>query len=91
MPSTPLLTTKLYRPRPDDNWVPRPTLLARLDAGLRCKLTLLSAPPGFGKSTLVSQWLEEIGLNAAPNSPAARIQKFCWMKATISLPSFCAT
>jgi LuxR family maltose regulon positive regulatory protein len=37
--------------------VPRETLLARLDEGLERKLTLLSAPPGFGKTTLVSEWI----------------------------------
>jgi ATP/maltotriose-dependent transcriptional regulator MalT len=38
--------------------VVRPGLLARLDQGLSRQLTLLSAPPGFGKNALVSQWLE---------------------------------
>jgi len=73
-PPTLLLTTKLYRPRADDNWVPRPVLLARLNAGLLHKLTLVSAPPGFGKSTLVSQWLDQIGLNATSDK-----QKACWL------------
>jgi len=51
---------KLYRPRTDVGWIARPTLLARLDAGLHHKLILLTAPPGFGKSTLVSQWLDQL-------------------------------
>ncbi len=74
VPPTLLLTTKLYRPRADDNWVARPTLLARLNAGLQHKLTLVSAPPGFGKSTVVSQWLEQLGLNQA-----LATQKSCWL------------
>src|SRR5437867_2418338 len=56
-----LLTTKLYRPPADANWVARPALLARLQRGLTTKLTLISAPPGFGKTTLASQWLTSCG------------------------------
>lgn len=53
----PILLTKLYIPPPRPAAVLRPHLVARLDAGLAagCKLTLISAPAGFGKSTLVSQ------------------------------------
>ncbi len=58
--STPLLTTKLYIPpvRPDPSTglrarlVPRPRLIERLNAGLDHNLTLISAPAGFGKTTL---------------------------------------
>jgi LuxR family maltose regulon positive regulatory protein len=53
----PLLTTKLYVPPPRLNLVARPRLSARLQAGLRDKLTLLAAPAGFGKTTLLSAWL----------------------------------
>jgi ATP/maltotriose-dependent transcriptional regulator MalT len=55
----PILTTKLYIPPPRSGVVPRPHLLERLDDGLsaRRKLTLVSAPAGFGKSTLVSEWI----------------------------------
>jgi LuxR family maltose regulon positive regulatory protein len=55
----PLLTTKLYIPPPRPSLVPRPRLLERLEAGLRLgrKLTLVSAPAGFGKSTLLSAWV----------------------------------
>ncbi|MBN8634391.1 MAG: AAA family ATPase [Anaerolineae bacterium] len=53
----PLLTTKLYRPPPRPNLVVRSRLFARLDEGLRRKLTLISAPAGFGKTTLISAWV----------------------------------
>lgn len=53
-----LLSTKLASPRLRTPHVPRGTLLARLDEGLERKLTLLSAPPGFGKTTLVSEWID---------------------------------
>jgi LuxR family maltose regulon positive regulatory protein len=70
---TPLLQTKLYIPRtrPDPgtrlrtSLVPRPRLMERLDAGLPGRLTLISAPAGFGKTTLVSSWLEHVNLPAA--------------------------
>lgn len=52
----PLLHTKLMPPRLHEGVIPRRELLARLDEGLSKKLTLLVAPTGFGKSTLVSQW-----------------------------------
>ena len=52
-----LLSTKLAPPRPHPSLVSRGPLLARLDEGLEHKLTLLSAPAGFGKTTLVSEWI----------------------------------
>ena len=55
---TPLLATKLYIPPPRPNIVLRPRLLARLNAGLPRKLTLISAPAGFGKTTLISEWIQ---------------------------------
>ncbi len=55
--SAPILATKLYIPPPRPNAVPRPQLISRLDAGLQRKLTLLSAPVGYGKSTLLSEWV----------------------------------
>src|SRR6266568_2634832 len=54
---TPILATKLYIPRLRPNVVSRPRLLERLNEGLHGKLILISAPAGFGKTTLVSQWL----------------------------------
>src|SRR6184192_332210 len=54
---TPILATKLYIPRLRPNVVSRPRLLERLNEGLYRKLILISAPAGFGKTTLVSQWL----------------------------------
>ena len=65
----PLLRTKLYIPPVRPELVSRPRLIERLNAGLprHCaslsegrfarKLTLISAPAGFGKTTLVSEWV----------------------------------
>jgi LuxR family maltose regulon positive regulatory protein len=58
--STPILATKLYLPRLRPNVVSRHRLIERLNEGLHRKLTLISAPAGFGKTTLVSAWVEGI-------------------------------
>jgi LuxR family maltose regulon positive regulatory protein len=52
----PLLSTKLFVPPPRPTLVPRPRLLDRLSQGLTLPLTLISAPAGFGKTTLVGEW-----------------------------------
>ena len=61
----PLLETKLYVPRSRRGLVPRPRLSERLDRGTASKLTLVSAPAGFGKTTLLTAWLA-----AGPAAPA---------------------
>ena len=55
----PILPTKLYIPPPRADLVARPRLLDRLDAGLVAgrRLSLIAAPAGFGKTTLVTAWL----------------------------------
>ncbi|MEZ4656341.1 MAG: LuxR C-terminal-related transcriptional regulator [Caldilineaceae bacterium] len=58
--TAPILATKLYIPPTRPNLVARPRLIERLNAGLAGKLTLISAPAGFGKTTLVSAWIEEL-------------------------------
>ena len=62
MVSTPVLATKLYAPARRPQLVARPRVAERLgttlDAGHR--LTLVSAPPGFGKTTLLSDWLTDL-------------------------------
>lgn len=54
-----LLTTKLFIPRPRKNLVGRPRLVDRLNSGLDRKLTLIAAPAGFGKTTLLSEWIPQ--------------------------------
>ena len=58
---TPLLQTKLYIPPPGSKLVVRPRLLEKLNEGLHRKLILISAPAGFGKTTLISSWINQIG------------------------------
>ncbi len=53
----PLLATKLHVPRRPRSLVARPRLSERLSRGAESALTLVSAPAGFGKTTLLAQWL----------------------------------
>ena len=55
--ASPLLTTKLYIPPPRPNRVPRSRLIARLNDAAARPLTLITAPAGFGKTTLLSEWI----------------------------------
>lgn len=54
---TPLLATKLYIPPPKSKAVFRSRLIKRLNESFYRKLTLISAPAGFGKTTLISEWI----------------------------------
>jgi LuxR family maltose regulon positive regulatory protein len=55
-----LLQAKLHRPRVTNDHILRSRLFEQLDGGLDCQMTLVSAPAGFGKTTLVSSWLENL-------------------------------
>ena len=75
----PLLLTKLSVPSVRASLVPRPHLSERIEEGTERKLTLVSAPAGFGKTTLLSVWASEmssgrsvawLSLDAADNDPA---------------------
>jgi len=54
-----LIHTKFNRPRVGEGWIPRPRLTSRLENGLDKRLTLISAPAGFGKTTVAVQWLDQ--------------------------------
>jgi LuxR family maltose regulon positive regulatory protein len=78
--STPILATKLYIPPSRPKVVLRPRLIERLNEGLSAsrKLTLISAPAGFGKTTLVSEWVAGcerpaawLSLDEGDNDPAS--------------------
>ena len=57
--ATSILATKLYIPPPRPKVVPRPRLIERLNEGLHRKLTLISAPVGYGKTTMLSEWIPQ--------------------------------
>jgi LuxR family maltose regulon positive regulatory protein len=50
-------------------------LIEQLDDGLNCKLTLIAAPAGFGKTTLVSSWIDKL----LQSSPDVKLYKVCWI------------
>src|SRR4051812_10282744 len=76
-----VLETKLYVPQPREGRVARSRLSERLDRGATSKLVLVSAPAGFGKTTLLAEWLASaadgrthsaawLSLDAGDNDPA---------------------
>lgn len=72
-----LLATKLHPPPLRRDFVPRQRLTAKLNRILESKLTLITAPAGFGKTTLIREWVEPYGhsvawlsLDEQDNSPA---------------------
>ena len=60
-----LLLTKLNRPPVPRDRIDRPRLVAMLDRGLSGPLTVVSAGAGFGKTTLVSSWIESLAAASA--------------------------
>jgi LuxR family transcriptional regulator, maltose regulon positive regulatory protein len=60
-----LLATKFFIPVSSHALVPRPRLSTLLDEGLQRSLTVVSAPAGFGKTTLLSSWVEALPKDAA--------------------------
>ena len=79
----PILSTKLFIPIPRQDLVPRPRLLEKLNTGHDKKLTLISAPAGFGKSTLLSNWVHQseedivwVSLDESDNDPARFLTYF---------------
>ncbi len=77
-PAPSILTTKLHLPRPDARQVKRSRLSALIQGGADCRLTLVSAPPGFGKTSAVAAWIAShpeaphvawLSLDEADNDP----------------------
>lgn len=60
-----VIPTKLYAPSPRAGVVARERLSLRLQQGLKHRLTLVSAPATFGKTTLISQGIAESGYPSA--------------------------
>ena len=72
--SAPTLLTKLFIPAKRPELVSRSHLIEQLDHGFHNKLTLISAPAGFGKTTLVTEWLDSLQSKAEKESPT----KIAW-------------
>src|SRR3990170_3470714 len=89
--SAPILATKLYMPPPRPNVVHRSRLIERLNEGLQRTpgVTLISAAAGFGKTTLVSEWVnqkaegggmkDESGETSHPSSFTLHPSKVAWL------------
>jgi LuxR family maltose regulon positive regulatory protein len=81
----PLLTTKLHVPPARPAWVPRRRLVERLNTGLgqadgfARKLTLISAPAGFGKTTLVTEWLRRLNPTLHAGQQGSAEPSFTWL------------
>src|SRR5687768_15613104 len=91
--STPILATKLYIPPPRLKVVLRPRLIERLNESLQrtSGITLISAPAGFGKTTLVSEWITScerpaawLSLDEGDNDPARFLAYFVTALQTIA-------
>jgi LuxR family maltose regulon positive regulatory protein len=63
---TPILTTKFHIPLVRRSLVPRQRLLDRMDEALQRRLTVVAAPAGFGKTTLLGEWIEHLKTAASP-------------------------
>ena len=73
---TPILSTKLHKPNWRSGQVPRPNLLSHLDKITERRLAIITAPAGFGKTTLLSEWIHNtttytcwVSLNETDNDP----------------------
>jgi len=93
----PILATKVYIPPPRSKSVLRPRLMERLNEGLERKLTLVSAPAGFGKTTLVSEWTAGCGrpiawlsLDEGDNDPSRFLTYLILALQTLALPALAA-
>lgn len=78
-----VLATKLYTPPPRPELISRPHLVTKLQAGFQQSLSLLCAPAGFGKSTLLSEWVHVqahpvvwLSLDESDNEPAQFMRYF---------------
>jgi LuxR family maltose regulon positive regulatory protein len=75
--SAPILVTKLFIPVVRPELVLRPRLIDQLNNGLHRKLTLISAPAGFGKTTVVTEWINHLqGKNDQGNAVTTKIAWF---------------
>ena len=73
-----IVVTKLNIPPPRAQLVLKPGLIEQLNAGIDRKLTLVSAPAGFGKTTLISKWVEGLQETAAIDSSVSKISDREW-------------
>lgn len=73
-PNQPIIKTKLFVPRLSGNLISRPHLIERLEKGAECALTLISAPAGYGKTTLLAEWI-----NTRQKEKSSCPWPVCWL------------
>jgi LuxR family transcriptional regulator, maltose regulon positive regulatory protein len=73
-----LLPTKLYIPRPRPDLVARPRLTDWLNQAIKSKLILISAPAGFGKTTVLAEWLAAINYHLSAAHSHSRASSVAW-------------
>src|SRR5690242_9755367 len=90
-PTAPLLVTKLHVPRPPLLFVSRPRLVEQLPQAMKRQLTVIAAPAGFGKTTLLSTWLQDtpilsgwVSLDSGDDDPSS-----FWSYALTALDTVC--
>ena len=69
-----VIATKLFTPSVRPNLVSRSRLLEQLNFGLQKPLTLVSAPAGYGKTTLLTEWIASL-----QKSKGTQSSKICWL------------
>ncbi|MFZ0546814.1 MAG: LuxR C-terminal-related transcriptional regulator [Candidatus Promineifilaceae bacterium] len=76
-----LLSTKLYLPKAHSEFISRPHLIEQLNNGLNGRFTLLSAPAGFGKTSLLAAWIESLKGGRAADKPVPDLllSKVAWL------------
>src|SRR5690348_335581 len=80
-----LVATKLFIPALPARLIPRLRLIDKLDQGLGCRLTLVSALAGFGKTTLLAKWLQLQKQTGAPQVNQSNSAVDCFTMAWVSL------
>jgi len=75
--ANPILASKLFIPSLRKELVHRSRLIKLLNEGLSRKLTLVSAPAGFGKTTLVSEWVNKLELDTA--NASSGVNRIAWL------------
>ena len=68
-----LLRTKFHKPILGDRILLRPRLMQRLDDALAAKVTLVTAPAGYGKSTVVGSWIDALARSASTAQPVRHV------------------
>jgi len=76
-----LVSTKLFVPHPRQSLVTRMDLLSRLDECFKHSLTLVCAPAGYGKTTLLTSWIQNtrVGITVSPTSTSSNQKLFSWV------------